>query len=97
MGAAAWLVWREGVERARSVALGLFAVQLALNFAWSFVFFGQEAILAALVVILVLLLAIVATMGAFWRVDRRATLLLVPYLAWVAFATYLNYGFWTLN
>ena len=97
MGAAAWLVWREGVGRARSVALGLFAVQLALNFAWSFVFFGQEAILAALVVILVLLAAIAATMGAFWRVDRRATLLLVPYLAWVAFATYLNYEFWTLN
>ena len=97
MGAAAWLVWREGGGQDRQVGLGLFAVQLALNFAWSFVFFGQEAILGGLVVIVALLVAIVATMGVFWRVDRRATLLLVPYLLWVAFATYLNYGFWALN
>lgn len=97
MGVAAWLVWREGTGRARQVALGLFGVQLALNFSWSFVFFGAEAILPALVVILVLLFFIGTTATAFWRIDRRAALLLVPYLAWVSFATYLNYGFWVLN
>ncbi len=97
MGAAAWLVWREGRGRTLQVALGVFAVQLALNFAWSFVFFGAQEILWALVVIVALLAAIIATMGAFWGIDRRAALLLVPYLAWVSFATYLNYGFWTLN
>lgn len=97
MGVAAWLVWREGRGRELQVALGLFGVQLALNFAWSFVFFGQEAIFPALVVILALLFAIGTTATAFWRIDRRAALLLVPYLAWVSFATYLNYAFWTLN
>ncbi|WP_254545556.1 TspO/MBR family protein [Halomarina pelagica] len=97
MGAAVWLAWRNGRGRARTVAVGLFALQLALNFAWSFVFFGAGEILGALAVIVALLLAIVATMGAFWRIDRRATYLMVPYLAWVAFATYLNYGFWVLN
>ncbi|WP_254536373.1 TspO/MBR family protein [Halomarina litorea] len=97
MGVAAWLVWREGRGRELQVALGLFGVQLALNFAWSFVFFGAQEILWALVVIVALLAAIVATMGAFWRIDRRAALLLVPYLAWVSFATYLNYAFWVLN
>ncbi|MWG34413.1 TspO/MBR family protein [Halomarina oriensis] len=97
MGAAAWLVWREGSGRSQQVALGLFGVQLALNFAWSFVFFGAEAILPALAVILVLLFFIGTTATAFWRIDRRAALLLVPYLAWVSFATYLSYGFWQLN
>ncbi|MFC5971766.1 TspO/MBR family protein [Halomarina salina] len=97
MGVAAWLVWREGRGRELRVALGLFGVQLALNFAWSFVFFGQEAILGGLVVILLLLFAIGTTTTAFWRIDRRAALLMVPYLAWVSFATYLNYGFWQLN
>ncbi|MFC6837364.1 TspO/MBR family protein [Halomarina ordinaria] len=97
MGVAVWLAWRNGTGRARTVAVSLFVVQLALNFSWSFVFFGAQEILAALAVIVALLVAIVATMAAFWRVDRRAAPLMVPYLAWVAFATYLNYGFWTLN
>jgi tryptophan-rich sensory protein len=97
MGVAAWLVWRGGSGRPLQVALGLFGLQLALNFSWSFVFFGEQQLLGALLVIVALLAAIVSTMAAFWRVDRRATLLMVPYLVWVGFATYLNYAFWTLN
>jgi tryptophan-rich sensory protein len=98
MGVAGWLVSRAPVEeRLRRLAYLSFAVQLVLNAAWSFVFFGAEAIGPALGVIVVLLAAILVNAALFYRVDRRAGLLLVPYLAWVAFATYLNYGFWTLN
>ncbi len=98
LGVAVFLVWRSGTERrAVRVALGLFAVQMAFNVAWTPVFFGLEAIVPALGVIAVLAVLIVATVVAFDRVDRRAAALLVPYLAWVLFATYLNYRFWVLN
>jgi tryptophan-rich sensory protein len=97
-GVAAWLLWRSGVDnRATRIALGLFGVQFLLNLAWSPAFFGLESPLLGLVVILPLLAAILATMAAAWRVDRRATLLLVPYVAWVGFATALNYAIWSLN
>jgi len=100
MGIAAWLVWREAAgprSRAARVAIAIFAGHYVVNLAWSGVFFGAQWIAGGLVVIVVLWLAILATMYAFDRVDRRAALLLVPYLAWVSFATYLNYAFWTLN
>jgi tryptophan-rich sensory protein len=64
---------------------------------WSAAFFGARRIDLALGVIVVLWVLALATTWAFGRVDRRAALLLVPYLLWVSFATYLNYGFWALN
>ncbi|WP_144796960.1 TspO/MBR family protein [Halorubrum depositum] len=79
------------------VALGLFAVQLGVNVAWSPVFWGLERADLGLAVLAALLPLVVATIRAFDRVDRRAALLLVPYLAWVCFATALNYGIWALN
>ena len=99
IGGAVWLVWRraEAQPRAVKTALVVFAVHFVANVAWSAVFFGQQAIAAGLAVILLLWLLIVATMVVFARVDRRATVLLVPYLLWVSFATYLNYQFWVLN
>ncbi|WP_336001506.1 TspO/MBR family protein [Halorientalis halophila] len=98
MGAAAWLVWRTGLDERRvRLALALFAGQFALNVAWSGAFFGLRSPVAGLVVIALLWLAIVATVWAFARVDRRAALLLVPYLAWVSFAALLNYELWRLN
>ncbi len=98
LGVAAWLVWRVGLDDRRvQVALGLFAGQYVVQVAWSGVFFGLENPLGGLVVIAVLWVAIVATVVAFVRVDRRAALLLVPYLAWVSFATVLNYELWRLN
>jgi tryptophan-rich sensory protein len=97
MGVAAWLVWREGLTRKTALALGLFAAQLALNFAWSLIFFGQQRVGVALVEIAVLWLLILATIVAFWRVRPAAGALLLPYLAWVSFATYLNAGIWRLN
>jgi tryptophan-rich sensory protein len=97
-GVAAWLIWRAGLDRRIvRLALGLFATQFVLNIAWSPAFFGLESPILGLVVIVPLWFAIVATMAAFSRVDRRAAALLVPYLAWVTFATALNYAIWTLN
>ena len=96
MGVAAWLVSR-GDYGDKRPAYAVFGLQLLLNTSWSLVFFGAEAIAPALAVILALLVAILANAALFYRVDRRAGLLLLPYLAWVSFATYLNYGFWVLN
>jgi tryptophan-rich sensory protein len=81
----------------RPVAIIAFFVQLALNGLWSFAFFGGKSPLAGLVVIAALIVAILATIRAFWRLDRAAALLLVPYLAWVTYATALNGTIWRLN
>ncbi len=98
MGVASWLVWRQGLERPGvSTALTLYAVQLAFNFAWSWLFFGMRRSFLALLDILVLLALIGATALHFAAESRAAALLMAPYLAWVAFATVLNGAFWWLN
>jgi tryptophan-rich sensory protein len=102
LGAAAALVYfagRDGAASARRVwtALALFGVQLAVNVAWSPVFWWLERPDLGLVVLAVLLPLVAATIALFDRVDRRAAALLVPYLAWVCFATALNYAIWALN
>lgn len=98
MGIAAFLVWRAGVRR-RGVraALGVFYVQLGLNVLWSILFFGLQSPGAALAEIMVLWIAILETIILFSKVSRFAAILLMPYLLWVTFATYLNYSFWVLN
>ena len=102
IGAAAALVYvagRDGTAASGRVraALGLFAVQLVVNVAWSPVFWGLERPDLGLVVLGTLLPLVVATVIVFARVDRRAALLLVPYFVWNCFATALNYGIWALN
>jgi len=92
----AWLVWRSG-RQTTTHALVLWAVQLALNALWSLLFFGLERPDLALIEILVLLVILVANAVAFFRISRLAGVLFVPYVAWVAFASYLNAGFWFLN
>jgi tryptophan-rich sensory protein len=81
----------------RSAAITLFFVQLALNGLWSFAFFGGQSPLAGLIVIAALIAAIVATIRAFRKLDRTAAFLLVPYLAWVAYAALLNGTIWRMN
>ncbi|WP_230534315.1 TspO/MBR family protein [Microvirga roseola] len=81
----------------RSAAVTAFFVQLVLNSLWSFAFFGANSPLAGLIVIAALIVAILATIHAFWRLDRIAALLLAPYLAWVIYATALNAAIWQLN
>ena len=96
MAIAAWLVWRQ--EGLASVApWGLFAAQLFLNLAWSWLFFGLRAPGAALLELVLLWMAILATTAVFWRRSKPAGLLLVPYLAWVTFAAALNFAIWRLN
>jgi benzodiazapine receptor len=97
MGVSAWRVWRKGALGASLLPLGLFLFQLALNAAWTPVFFGLHQMGLALAIILVLWGAIAATLWAFQSRDRVAAALLVPYLAWVSFATLLNATLWRLN
>jgi tryptophan-rich sensory protein len=97
MAVAAWRVWRRDGLRPARWALALFGLQLVLNLAWSILFFGLRSIGVALVEIVVLLLAILATMLVFWRRDRVAGMLFVPYAGWVGFATALNAALWQLN
>lgn len=99
MGVASWLVWRRGGWADPTVrgALVLYAVQLGFNLAWSWLFFGLQQPLLALIEIVILLGLIAATARRFAPISRPAALLMLPYLAWVAFATVLNGGFWWLN
>ena len=97
MAVAGWRVWRVRPAGPGRVALAVFALQLALNLAWSFLFFGLRRIDLALVEILLLLLTIVATTVLFWRIDRVAGALFVPYGIWVVYAAALNGSLWLLN
>jgi translocator protein len=94
MATAAWMVWRRVGSRR---ALDLYAVQLALNAAWTPIFFGLKMPALAFAEILFLLAAVIATALAFGKAHRVAGLLFVPYVAWVAFATFLNFTLWRLN
>jgi translocator protein len=96
IGVAGWRVWRSA-DPGRGRALLLWGVQLVLNLAWSWIFFGAQAIVPALVEIVVLWVVIVLTMLAFFRIDRLAGWLFVPYLLWVTFAAALNAGYAVLN
>ncbi len=96
MAVAAWLVWRRAGRDARA-SLVLFGIQLALNVAWSGLFFGLRSPGLAFFELIVLWIAIAATLTAFSRWSRVAGALLVPYLAWVTFAGALNFAIWRLN
>jgi translocator protein len=95
MAFAAWRAWKKA--GLRSLEMAVFAVQLALNFAWSVLFFGLHRIGAALIEIAVLDVAILATLVLFFRRDWLAGFLLAPYLAWTLFATVLTQTLGQLN
>jgi len=97
MGVAVWTVWRRGGFLANRTPLLLFLGQLVLNALWTPFFFGFHNPGLALIDILLLWFAIIATLLAFSRVHRLAGALLVPYLAWVSFASLLNFTIWRLN
>jgi tryptophan-rich sensory protein len=94
MAIAAWRVWKRDGS---SSAIVLWVVQLLFNAAWMWLFFGLHRPDLALADIVMLLILIVALTFVFWRRDRLAGVLLVPYVAWVAFAAVLNYALWQLN
>ena len=97
IGVSAWLVWNEKGFRGARLAFAVFLVQLVLNALWSWLFFGLHRPEIAFVEIVVLWLAILATIVVFWRESRLAGGLLTPYLAWVGFAAVLNGTLWRLN
>ena len=97
MAWAAWSVWRERGFAAARGALILFLVQLAFNALWSWLFFAWHKGAGSFADIVLLWVLIVATVVAFWRIKPLAGALLLPYLAWVSFATALNYSVWQLN
>ncbi len=98
MGISLFLVWtHSNRDTQRRKALSIFFIQLFLNAIWSPIFFGLHAPLAAFIVIMLLWLSIVFTIVIFWKISRTAAMLLVPYLAWVSFASLLNFSIWQLN
>ena len=97
MAIAAWLVWRPAGFAAARWPLGLFLVQLVLNSLWSVLFFGLQRPDLAAAEIVLLWLAIFATLIAFWKRSNAAGWLLGPYLAWVTFAALLNFEIARLN
>ena len=97
MAVAAWLVWRTGQNRAARPALGLFLAQLAVNALWSWLFFAWRLGGLAFADVVLLWVLIAATIVAFWRIRPLAGALLIPYLAWVTFASALTWTLWTSN
>jgi tryptophan-rich sensory protein len=95
MAVAAWRVWR--ISGTRSKEMAAYGVQLALNFAWSAIFFAAHQIGLAMIEIALLVLAILVTAILFFRRDRLAVLMFLPYLGWTSFAAILTHAFWVLN
>lgn len=98
MGISLYLIWQKGLKKKEvKEAITLFLIQLILNILWSIVFFGMKNIGLALVEIVILLMLIVRVIMKFYKIDKWAAYLLLPYLFWTSFATILNYSLWTLN
>ena len=97
MGVAAWMIWRDRRAPGADLALGIFFLQLALNFLWSVIFFRWQSPGLAMCDIFLLLATIGGTIIAFYGVRPVAGAILVPYLAWVLFASYLNIAVWWRN
>ena len=97
MAIAAWRVYQKPANSLSRNALILYGVHLVLNALWSIVFFGFQAPILALSIIIALLVSILVLTILFYRIDKMAGLLFLPYLAWVSFATYLNFSIVFLN
>ena len=98
MGISLYLVWQKGPskEKVRSALLAFFG-QLVLNSIWSIIFFGLRAPFHAFIVIVLLWFVILITILKFYKVDKKAGLILIPYIVWVSVALVLNYYVWILN
>lgn len=97
MGIGAARIWLAPKSRERSIALNLFIMQLVVNFFWSLIFFNAQAFGFAFFWLVLLWVLILLMIGAFRKVDPLAAGLQIPYLLWVTFAAYLNFGVWLLN
>ncbi|TFH37856.1 MAG: tryptophan-rich sensory protein [Anaerolineales bacterium] len=97
MAVAAWLVWRESGLAGAAIPLAVFMLQLGLNAAWSWLFFGEHKLGLAFLEIMALWAAILWTLTGFWELNPISGILLVPYILWVSFASVLNHAIWRLN
>ncbi len=97
MGISAWLIWREGGWAAQKLPLLIFLFQLIFNALWSWIFFGLKKPGAAFVDIVFLWITLFSMVIHFWEVRPLAGALMIPYLAWVSFASILNFSIWILN
>lgn len=98
MGVALFLVWKADTSaELKKIAISLFAVQLVLNFFWSFIFFYLQQPGWAVLELAIMWIFILLTIFAFAQVSKTAAWLLVPYISWVSFAGILNYTIWKLN
>jgi tryptophan-rich sensory protein len=97
MGVAAWLVWSERHHADIGSAIGLFVAQLVLNALWTWIFFGFGAFGLAAIEIAILWIVLQITAVQFWRVKPAAGALLIPYLAWVTYASALTVAIWRAN
>jgi tryptophan-rich sensory protein len=98
MGISAALIWHQGINK-KEVKQGLilFTIQLVLNFCWSFLFFKYHLLFFAFIEIITLLTFIILTTIHFYKINKTAGLLLIPYILWVSFASILNFSLWWLN
>jgi translocator protein len=97
MAVAAWIVWKQGAWKVVALPLSLFSIQLLLNVAWSWIFFSLHQPGWAAVEIFLLWLSIAATVICFFRHSKIAAWLMIPYMAWVTFASILNVAIWRMN
>jgi len=98
MGVSLYLIWQKrGEIKLAWPAIIFFLIHLAVNASWSIIFFGQKNIIGALILIVALWFMIVASIFLFYKINKTAAYLLVPYLLWVSFASILNYSLWRLN
>lgn len=97
MGIGAARVYLSGAELGKNTCLNLYVVQLVINFFWSLIFFNAAAYGFALLWLLLLLGLVIGMTHCFWKTDRLAALLQIPYILWLLFAAYLNFGIWRLN
>ncbi|KAK9399492.1 translocator protein [Crotalus adamanteus] len=99
MGYGSYLVWRDlgGFNEKSFAPLGLYVGQLALNWSWTSIFFGQHKIKLGLGVLLLITGAATATTVSWYHVNKTAASLMYPYIAWLAFASLLNYRIWKDN
>jgi tryptophan-rich sensory protein len=97
MGISLYLIWNEKSKGKIKIPLFIFFIQLVLNALWPIMFFGFQLIFYGLIEIIIMWTFIALTMFSFYRISRKAALILVPYIAWVTIATLLNYFVWVAS
>ncbi len=98
MGVSLYMIWSEGTKKKEvRQAMSVFGMQFVLNILWSLFFFGLESPLLGLIDILFLWLTILLNIFLFYRISKKAGILLMPYLAWVSFAAVLNFAIFLIN